>query len=187
VALLVVISQNPTVIINNEVAVRTPLNITTLDCTQLEPLWLLAQSVPSATLLPCVASRLPGWEVADVAANNGRSVITLDHDRAGAKAVVVRLTAVCAPAGAVEVPPPAAGVRRYQRVERLGGGEFQATWWDRFPGGCVTYRLRSTNDPGGGFASEAPLLLGLVAREGLRQALDQRSDGRLGLDPGPAR
>jgi tRNA A-37 threonylcarbamoyl transferase component Bud32/membrane-associated phospholipid phosphatase len=186
VALLVVVSQNPTVIVDNEVAVKTPLNIGNLDCTHLEPLWLEAQSVPSASQLPCVASRLPGWTVADVAANNGRSVLTLDHDRAGRGAVVLRLTAVCDPAGAVEVPSPAAGVRRYQRFDRLGG-EFSATWWDRFRGGCVTYRLHSTKDPGGGFANEAPLLLGFVTRERLRQELDQRSDGRLRLDPGQAR
>jgi hypothetical protein len=186
VALLVVVSQNPTVIVDNEVAVKTPLNIGNLDCTHLEPLWLEAQSVPLASQLPCVRSRLAGWTVAEVAVNNGRSVLTLDHDRAGRGAVVLRLTAVCDPAGAVEVPSPAAGVRRYQRFDRLGG-EFSATWWDRFRGGCVTYRLHSTKDPGGGFANEAPLLLGFVTRERLRQELDQRSDGRLRLDPGQAR
>jgi hypothetical protein len=73
-------------------------------------------------------------------------------------------------------------VRRYVRVER-GAGGFSETWWDRFRGGCVTYRLHSTTDPTGQFANEAPQVLGFVTRGQLRQALAQRSDGRLELDP----
>ena len=185
-AVLVLAALNPTAVFNNRVAVRTPLYITNLDCTHLEPLRLMAQSVPSASLVPCVESRLPGWTVTDVAVNDGRSVITLDHDRAGASAVVVRMAAACDPAGAVETPAPEPGVRRSGRVERLAG-EFSATWYDQFPGGCVTYRLHSTTDPTGKFANEAPQVLGFTTREQLRRALSQRSGGRLQLDPGEAR
>jgi hypothetical protein len=78
------------------------------------------------------------------------------------------------------------GVRRDQLVESLAG-EFSATWYDRFPGGCVTYRLHSTSDLEGHFANEAPSLLGFTTRAALRQALDERSDGRLQLDLGEAR
>jgi hypothetical protein len=144
----------------------------------------MAQSVPSASLVPCVESRLPGWTVANVAVNDGRSVITLDHDRAGAAAVVVRMAAAaCDPApGAVKGSSQVPGVRRFVRVEPLVGA-FSATWYDQFPGGCVTYRLHSTTDPTGQFANEAPQLLGFTTREQLRQALSQRSGGRLQLDP----
>jgi hypothetical protein len=176
--------------LNNDVAVKTPLGtplgVSDVGCSDLEPLWLMAQSVPSASLVPCVRSRLPGWSVADVAANDGRSVLTLDHDRAGRGAVVLRLTATCDLAGAVEAQSSVPGVRRYQRVERRTG-EFGATWYDRFPGGCVTYRLHSTDDVDGRFAAELPNLLGFVTRDALRQALRQRSDGRLWLDPQQAR
>ena len=161
---------------------KTPLWVHSLDCARLEPLWLLAQSVPSASLVPCVEAPLPGWTVANVAVNDGRSVITLDHDWAGAAAVVVRMAAACDPAGAPEKPPPEPGVRRFVREERLAGA-FSATWWDRFPGGCVTYRLHSTVDVDGRFTTELPALLGFASREELRQALRQRSDGRLQLDP----
>ena len=67
-------------------AVKTPLGVNGVDdvgCSDLEPLWLMAQSVPSASLVPCVQLLPVGWTVAEVAVNNGRSVITLDHDRAG--------------------------------------------------------------------------------------------------------
>ena len=155
--------------VNEVVAVKTPLWVHSLDCARLEPLWLLAQSVPSASLVPCVQLLPVGWKVAEVAVNNGRSVITLDHDRAGAAAVVVRMAAACDPAGAPEKPPPEPGVRRFVREERLAGA-FSATWWDRFPGGCVTYRLHSTVDVDGRFTTELPALLGFASREELRQA-----------------
>jgi len=185
VTLLVLFSLNPTAItavFDNQVAVRTPLGITQLDCTHLEPLWLEAQSVPSASLVPCVRTRAPGWTVAEVGVNNGRSVIFLDHDRAGKRAVVVRLAAACDTAGAVETPSPQPGVRRYQRFDQ-STSVFGATWYDRFPGGCVTYRLHSTSDLEGSFAIELPGLLGLTSRNELRQALSQRSNGHLQLDP----
>ena len=85
--------------VSNAVALETPLGIDSLACTDLEPLWLQAQAVPSASLVPCVRSLPAGWTLANVAVNNGRSVLTLDHDRAGNAAMVVRLTASCDPAG----------------------------------------------------------------------------------------
>jgi hypothetical protein len=92
VVVLLVIALNPTNYLDSRVAVRTPLNITSLDCDHMEPLWLMAQSVPSASLVPCVRSLPVGWSVAEVAVNDGRSVITLDHDRAGSQALVARAT-----------------------------------------------------------------------------------------------
>ena len=152
----------------------------------LEPLWLQAQAVPSASLVPCVRFLPVGWSVAQVTVNDGRSVITLDHDRAGAAALVVRLTAACVPAEAVEGPSAMAGVRHYQGIKSTTG-EFTATWYDQFPGGCVTSRLHLTVDPNGEFAAQAPQVLGFTTRAALQEALSQRSDGRLQLDPGGAR
>jgi hypothetical protein len=99
--------------------------------------------------------------------------------------MVMRLTASCDPAGATELPSRRSGVRHYQRTERLAGG-FAATWHDRFPGGCVTSRLQSTTDIEGKFATEASLVLGFTTRQALRQALEERSHGRLHLDPAGA-
>jgi hypothetical protein len=142
----------------------------------------MAQSVPSASLVPCVRSLPVGWSVANVAVNNGRSLITLDHDRAGDAALVVRLTAACDPSGAVEGPSQRPGVRHLQRTESRTGGEFAATWFDQFPGGCVTSRLQLTTDPNGEFAAQAPYVFGFTTRQALQQALSQRSHGRLQLD-----
>jgi tRNA A-37 threonylcarbamoyl transferase component Bud32 len=181
-ALVILAAMNSKVLFGNKEAVQTPLHITSLACTDLEPLWLQAQAVPSASLVPCVRYLPVGWSVAEVAVNNDRSVLTLDHDRAGAAALVVRLTAACDPHGAVEGPSPTEGVRHFQRIESPTG-QFTATWYDQFPGGCVTSQLHLTTDPNGEFAGQAPQVLGFTSRAALQAALSQRSDGRLQLDP----
>jgi tRNA A-37 threonylcarbamoyl transferase component Bud32/membrane-associated phospholipid phosphatase len=186
---LVVVFGGPIVAmaLNNDVAVNTPLNRTEVGCTDMEALWLEAQSVPSASLVPCVRAPLPvGWSVGNVAVNDGRSTITLNHDRAGEGALVVRLAAACDPGGAVQGPSPVEGVRHFQQIES-SSSEFVATWYDRFPGGCVTSRLHLETDPNGEFAAQAPHVLGFTTRAALQQALGQRSDGRLELDPEEAR
>jgi tRNA A-37 threonylcarbamoyl transferase component Bud32/membrane-associated phospholipid phosphatase len=159
----------------------TRLEIPHLDCQRLEPLWLQAQSVPSASLVPRVRP-LPGWTLAGANARNGWSEFTLNHDRAGDRAVVARLTATCDPSPATEVPSHQSGLRRYEQTQR-SSGKFTATWYDRFPGGCVTYRLESTTDTAGDFAAEAALVHRFVSRQVLQQALTERSNGRLSFDP----
>jgi tRNA A-37 threonylcarbamoyl transferase component Bud32 len=183
-SILVVVSIGGS-IVDNGMATKTPLGVDDLDCTQLEPLLVMAQSVPSASMVPCLREDLPGWTVANVAVNDGRTVVTLNHDRAGEGAAVVRLTAACDTGSAGEAPPEVAGVRRYERVDQLGGA-FAVSWYDRFPGGCVSYQLRSAMDPTGQFAVEARVLLGLTSRQELARQLEQRSAGRLHLDPEPS-
>ena len=53
--------------VSNAVAVKTPINTGNLGCTDMEPLWLMAQSVPSASQVPCVRELPTGWLIAQVA------------------------------------------------------------------------------------------------------------------------
>jgi membrane-associated phospholipid phosphatase/tRNA A-37 threonylcarbamoyl transferase component Bud32 len=182
-ALLALVVGNPTTIFNNKDAVQTPLMVSDVSCSNLEPLWLMAQSVPSAALVPCLRFLPAGWSVAEVAVNDGRSMITLAYDRTGSRAAVMRLTATCDTTSAAEVPSTQPGTHRYTRAGRLAG-DYSVSFYDRFPGGCVTYQLHSSSDLKGGFASEASLLFGFTSRQTLRQALEERSFGRLHLDPG---
>ena len=122
-----------------------------------------------------------------MAVNNGRSVITFDHDRAGTKAVVVELTSSsCDLAGATEVTSEQRGARRYRRIDRTAAG-FSATRAYVFPGGCITARIRTPAASGQQLIGETSSAIGFTTRQELRQALAQRSDGRLQLDPGEAR
>jgi membrane-associated phospholipid phosphatase/tRNA A-37 threonylcarbamoyl transferase component Bud32 len=169
-------------ITNNDAATRTSLEVSSLPCTDLEPLWLQAQAVPSASLVPCVRELPAGWSLANVAVNDGRSVITLHHDRTGGEAMEARLTAGCDVAGVAEAPSVQPGVRRYQLVTRQGP-VFQAVRFDVFPGGCVVSRIRALPSSRAEVMAGAPGILGFTSREELGQALERRSGGRLHLDP----
>jgi hypothetical protein len=184
VPLAVLLVPTVRVVLFNHDPNTTRLQIGNLDCADLEPLWLQAQAVPSASLVPCV-ELLPGWRMLGANARNGWSGFTLDHDRAGNRAVVVRLTPACDPTGATQLPSQWPGVRHYEQTERRTD-RFSATWYDQFPGGCVTSRLASTSDLDGAFATQAPRVLGFATRQALQQALAQRSNGRLRLDPAAA-
>jgi tRNA A-37 threonylcarbamoyl transferase component Bud32/membrane-associated phospholipid phosphatase len=180
--LAVLAALNTQVIFNNKDAVQTPLVVKDVGCGDLEPLWLMAQSVPSASLIPCLQLVPVDWTVTEVAVNNGRSVITLDHDRAGSGSMVVRLTASCDLAGATEVTSEQQGARRYLRMDRDAAG-FSATRAYTFPGGCVTQRYRAAGPSALRLSDTASTEFGFITREELRQALSQRSHGRLELDP----
>jgi membrane-associated phospholipid phosphatase len=181
-ALVVLAALNPRHLFSNKDAVETSLVVKDVGCGDLEPLWLMAQSVPSASLIPCLQLVPVDWTVAEVAVNNGRSVITLDHDRGGRAAMVVRLTASCDLAGATEVTSEQSGARRYLRVDR-NSTEFSATRAYTFPGGCVTQRFRAAGPSALRLRDTASTGFGFITREELRQALSQRSHGRLQLDP----
>ena len=151
-------------------------------CGSLEALWVEAQSVPSAAMVPCVRPLPVGWTLARADAGDGRSVITLDNDRAGTGALQLILTARCSP-GAAEVTSAAPGVRRFA-ARRTAGSSFSSSWYDLFPGGCVTIKLHSNTwlaAIDSGLPRQVMLILGYVRRGALQQALGQRSGGRLHL------
>jgi tRNA A-37 threonylcarbamoyl transferase component Bud32/membrane-associated phospholipid phosphatase len=180
--LLVLAALNPRHLFSNEVAVATPLGGKDVGCGDLEPLWLMAQSVPSASLIPCLQFVSVDWTVAKVTVNNGRSVITLNHNGGGRAAMVVRLAASCDLAGATEVSSEQPGTRRYLRVDG-NSTEFAATRAYTFSGGCVTQRFRGAGPSALRLSDTASTEFGFITRQELRRALSQRSDGRLELDP----
>jgi hypothetical protein len=120
--------------------------------------------------------------VGNVTVNNGRSVIPLNHDRAGTGALVLRLTAHCDPPGATQITSNQPQVRSYQRIDRQTPG-FEATRFDLFPGGCVTAQATVPAANRAEVTSQLATIVGYTSRQILQQALDQRSGGRLRLDP----
>ena len=120
---------------------------------------LIAQSVPSATMIPCVRSIPSGWTFGGGFVSKDLSRMWLDSAVAGIHAVQVSLTPSCAPGDAVEtVPGPGeAGTRVFQDPQELG--PFRWTRFVTFPGGCVVYEYA--------FASGAPATMSLVANDAL--------------------
>jgi tRNA A-37 threonylcarbamoyl transferase component Bud32 len=102
----------------------------------------VAQSVPSATLVPCIATLPAGWELGDVHVERDRSAFSLDSDLGGDRAVEATLSPAddCDVSGATAVPSDEVGADRYERIDRLPPG-LHGTRYYVFPGGCVTYRL----------------------------------------------
>jgi membrane-associated phospholipid phosphatase/tRNA A-37 threonylcarbamoyl transferase component Bud32 len=112
------------------------------DCGTGDAAITVAQSVPSATLVPCIATLPAGWELGGVRVKRGRSRFWLDSDLAGDRAVEATLTPrdECDVSDATPVPSDEVGTDRYEQPERLPPG-LRSTRFYLFPGGCVTYRF----------------------------------------------
>jgi hypothetical protein len=130
-------------------------------CTRAEDsiFMLMAQAVPSATRLPCVAELPVGWQFAGSAIQNGRVQLWLNSDLAGPRAVEVVFRASCDIGDAVQVPPAPDEIGMQTYIEPGLPPGFTGSKYLRFEGGCVTYLFR--------FAGDAPPSLALEAEEAL--------------------
>jgi hypothetical protein len=126
---------------------------------------LEAQSVPSATRLPCVADLPIGWNFAGSEIRDDLTRLWLDHDRAGPHAVEVTLTATCDLSAAVEIPPASdeAGMRIYQEPRRLQP-DFDGSRYQVFEGGCIEYRYTFPAPADPALVIEADLALSTLER-----------------------
>jgi len=139
------------------------------DCTAATRLALVAQSVPTAAYVPCIADLPAGWTVTSFAAEDGRTEFSLLSDRAEGRAVDVWLAERCAVAGATPEPPRTEGGRTYLRLDSIAP-RYAGTLYDVFPGGCVSYRFD--------FARGAHIAL----MEGLLESVDLLPRRQLRLD-----
>jgi tRNA A-37 threonylcarbamoyl transferase component Bud32 len=103
---------------------------------------LLAQSVPSATSVPCIAALPAGWRLGGVHITNGDGSFWLDSDIAGERAVraTLRPPHGCDVSQASPVPSDEVGMRRYEQPEQLPP-RLRTTRTYLFDGGCVTYEF----------------------------------------------
>ena len=136
---------------------------------------LMAQSVPSAASVPCIATLPAGWSFADVTVDDDGADFALDSDVGGDAAVTVALRSAdeCRVGGATEVPTDEAGVRRFEQINRLEPG-LRATRYYRFAGGCVTYEF-AFDEPGSDLLFDAESALAFQARRSLVQDVRARS------------
>jgi tRNA A-37 threonylcarbamoyl transferase component Bud32/membrane-associated phospholipid phosphatase len=180
VFLLVITLANALV---NTATPSTALLVSNMDCHALEPLLAEAQSVPTATEVVCIRSLPVGWTLGRIQALRGKSVLTLGNDRAGSNALQLTLTSRCDVGPAMPVRSERPGILRFRAPG--GSARFAATWYDVFPGGCVTIELRPATRLAAdarGVAGQVPVIVGYVSRATLGQDLALRSDGRLRLN-----
>jgi hypothetical protein len=144
---------------------------------------LMAQSVPTATWVPCIRTAFPlGWSFDRLDARNGGSQFWLNSDRDGTDAIEVRLDRSCATSGATEIASDFEGMRRLERVHRVSP-TFSGERYYLFDGGCLSFVFRLAGEtPGEGLAL-ASQVVGVVRRAELRAQVHEQSGGRLELDP----
>jgi membrane-associated phospholipid phosphatase/tRNA A-37 threonylcarbamoyl transferase component Bud32 len=134
---------------------------------------LMAQSVPSATVVPCIATLPAGWDAGTVDVRRDRSRFWLDIGHEHAVRVTLAPREQCVVADAVEVPSDRVGMRRFERPEQLPPG-LRTTRLYVFDGGCVTFEF-SLNDADASLMFDADSALGFQPRASLVDWVHQRS------------
>jgi hypothetical protein len=144
---------------------------------------LMAQSVPTASWVPCIRTALPlGWGFRHMDAEDGLSRFWLDSDRDGQQAVEVRLERSCDTSGTTEITSDRVGMRRLERVRQVTP-TFAGERHYVFDGGCLSVVFRLDGDSPGEALALASQAVGVVSRAELRAQVHEDSGGRLELDP----
>jgi hypothetical protein len=147
---------------------------------------LVAQSVPSATLLPCVATVPAAWSIGDVHVRRGGTDFELSFDSPADPTatapveieVSLRPRSRCDVSGASPVPTDEVGTERYEDLRRLEPG-LTGTRFYVFPGGCVTYRYEFTTEVSPSLLFAADAALAFQPRQLLVDYVRGRSGGEL--------
>ena len=134
------------------------------DCQKPEdPVILMAQSVETASRVPCLDSLPVGWSFDSLYVRDGSSRFLLSYDRENTRPVTVLLKPSCDTSGASEVPSDEEGTRRFERI-RVIGDVFSGDRIYTFEGGCVRYEFDFVNSRSASLANEVSLGLGFLSR-----------------------
>jgi hypothetical protein len=127
-------------------------------------LHLVAQAVPSATLVPCIETLPQGWTYGGSEVRSGFVHFWLDSDRVGIKAFDVTMTRACNVAGDARLPldDAEAELRLYEEPTAMHPSTTVRHYV--FPGGCVTVRYSFTQQDAPSIFAEAAHLLGADTR-----------------------
>jgi membrane-associated phospholipid phosphatase len=141
---------------------------------------LMAQSVPEATAVPCVAALPAGWSVGGVRVSRGEGQFWLDSDQAGKHALEVTLLpeSACSVEGATEVTSDEPGLRRFERPDQLPPG-LRAERMYLTDGECVTYQFEFDGDTNASAIVVLDDALAFQPRSELVREVDHRSGLKL--------
>jgi hypothetical protein len=142
---------------------------------------LAAQSVPTASQVPCLRRLPAGWAFHSFDARSGQTRIALDLGRASDNALVVTLTRDCDVRSAVRVKSDRAGAARYDETE--SAQRYTGERYYLFPGGCVTFHFDVRGAGAAEVASTVVRSVDVVDRTALRRYVRAYSHGSFNLDP----
>ena len=144
---------------------------------------LMAQSVRSASWLPCINTLPVGYSYERLDATDRGAHFWLNSGGGGGShAVGVALSRACDLRGAHDTPSDRNGMRRYERIDDVGSG-YRGKWFYVFRGGCVSYQFDLHGATGTASAATLSTTLSFVSRATIAQQLHDYSGGRLDLDP----
>lgn len=116
------------------------------ECSTARRLAIVAQSVPTASYVPCLVALPEGWEVTGFDAESGHTRFSMVPDRGGRRTVEIELAERCDVAGATPEPARSEGARTYLRLSSISP-RYAGTLFDVFAGGCVRYRFDFDRGP----------------------------------------
>jgi hypothetical protein len=129
---------------------------------QNDSLGLLAQAVPTASLLPCIDQFPVGWSFNSNDVRSGRGSFWMDSDRAGFKALEVTLTEAC-PTRGTEIPSDELGMRLFVQIESVQP-RYVGTRSYVAPGECITYRFDFPREGATIMSTDASMAIGMLRR-----------------------
>jgi hypothetical protein len=141
----------------------------------------MAQSVPTASAVPCMRVALDDWFLDDLDSWDGRTRIEFSR-LIDDFALTIELTRTCDRGRATETATDQPGTRRFDERIRTGGSFLDRRFY-LLPGACVAYTFALTGSGAEQAAEDITRAIGLVSRGQLADQVDRYSGGRLQLDP----
>ncbi|HEX6568058.1 MAG TPA: hypothetical protein VF015_02805 [Acidimicrobiales bacterium] len=148
-------------------------------CEPGQRLGIVAQSVPDAAYVPCVAVLPPGWSFESFSVDDDGTRFSLRSDRSD-RAVDVELVERCDVGSATPITPRDEGVRTYQLAISVSP-RYAGRLYDVFARGCVVYEFDFARGPHIALIDELQQAVQLYPRRQLRQELDDELG--ITLDP----
>jgi hypothetical protein len=145
--------------------------------TVLDPLVLVSQSVPDASLVPCLESLPLGWDFRAVDVTSESSRFFIDYDRTGLGEMTATYQPGCDVTGATRGVSDKASSRMYQRVNTLAP-RYLGTRIYVFDGGCLQFDYDFRGEGRTALADEITDAFGFVQRSTIEDELRG-----LGLNP----
>ena len=147
-------------------------------CEPTQRLGTVAQSVPTASFVPCITRFEAGWHATSFEVQQQSTRFTLQSDR-DEHDVDIAFRGSCDIAGATPIAPRDDGVRTSLRLDSVTP-RYAGQMFDAFPGGCVSYEFDFARGAHITLLDELLTMVGLYPRVELRQEL--RRDFDLELD-----
>jgi len=146
-----------------------------------ERMVLMAQSVPTASAVPCMRTALDDWFLDDMDSSDGYTRIEFSR-LIDQFAFTIELTRTCDHGGATETATDQPGTQRFDEPIRTGGSYRDQRYY-LLPGACMSYRFALTGTGAEKAAEDISGAIGFVSRAQLADQVRRYSGGRLQLDP----